>query len=337
MKRYGLIGTCYNMGISNIAWGFAEQLDMKTLLVDNKPFSKFPDRFKDKIIVSEITEEAIGWLLKDIEVLMAIETPYHWPIFKMARDRGIKVVFMPMVEWLDRKRTELQYVDLFVCPSSATFRTMEALYPGKCVEVPCEVPIDRSKFTNYQDRNVEKARIFLHNGGHGGIGGRNSTRELMQAIPLVRSPAKFIIRSQYPLTGKTDDPRVTYVEANIENYWDLYGQGDCWIMPWKYGVAALGLQESMAAGMLPVITNMEPFNEFMPQGLLIEPEKVVLKVHHAGQKELYARQSPTLIAKKIDELYDMDIRLLSHWAKKTAKAWSWDVWKPKYIALFDAL
>lgn len=333
-KKYGLIGTCYNTGISHIASGFAENLNMKALLVDTKPFAQFPERFKNCLVTKEITEADLNWLLTDIDVLFTIETPYHWGVYEQAKKRGIRTVLMPMIEWLDRQRPELRFVDLFICPSTYTY---DALPGRKRVLVPCEVPVDMSKFAKYQNRNVEKARVFLHNGGHGGIGGRNSTRELMQAIPLVKSDARFIIRSQFPLTGKTKDPRVTYLEGNVENYWDLYTEGDVWIMPWKYGVAALGLQESMAAGMLPVITDMDPFNKFMPKDLLIPPEKLAYRKHHAGQQELYADQSPALIAQKIDELYNMDIQLLTQWAKQKAHEWSWDVWREKYIEIFDNL
>lgn len=329
--RYGLIGTCYNTGISHIAAGFAEHLDMKVLLVDHKPFTKFPERFKNHRQTKEISRADIDWLLTDIDVLFTIETPYEWQIYAEAQKRGIKTVLMPMIEWLNRSRPELKNVDLYVCPSTYTF---DALPGVNKVLVPCEVPVDLKKF---KTRKITEARVFLHNAGHGGVMGRNSTLELMAAIKLVKSDAQFIIRSQFQIPHKVQDSRVKYIEGNVQDYWDLYEFGDVWIMPWKYGVAALGLQESMAAGMLPVITDMPPFREYMPKELLIEPMALTKRHIHAGQNELFALQSPELIAKKIDELYTSDIQPLQQWANKTAKEWSWDVWKQKYQDIFTKL
>jgi hypothetical protein len=334
-KRYGLIGSCYNTGISNIAWGFAEHLDMKALLYDYKPFTTFPERFKNRRLTKDITKEDIEWLLSDIDVLFTIETPYYWPVYEEAWKRHIKTVLMPMIEWLDRGRPELRSVDLFVCPSTYTERVMWNKGYRNTVLVPCEVPVDLKRFPK---RKFSRIRTFLHNAGHGGLKGRNSTYELMRAIKLVQCDARFIIRSQFPITEKIEDPRITYIEGNVENYWDLYEEGDCWLMPWKYGVAALGLQESMAAGMIPCITDMEPFNEFMPKGLLIEPERLDWRTVNCGQQELWAEQSTANIARTIERLYsERDVRPWLDWSRATAKAWSWDIWQKKYQEMFDAL
>lgn len=336
--RYGMIGTCYNAGISHIASGFAEHLDMKTLLVHNKPFATFPERFPNHRITTTMDQADIDWLLTDIDLLFTIETPYNWDVYRQAKAKGIKTVLMPMIEWLDRTRPELNKVDLFVCPSTYTYELMNRSFPeNKLALVPCEVPISSEKF---KPRAITQFHTFLHNSGHGGIGGRNSTQELLEAIPLVQRSAKFIIRSQFPIANKVDDPRITYLEGNVENYWDLYDEGDVWIMPWKYGVAALGLQESMAAGMVPVITDMDPFTGFMPKELLIKPETLTRKRIYARQDELYATQSPKLIARKIEDLYDMPshiVRPLVGWANNKAHEWSWDTWESKYKEIFELI
>lgn len=340
MSRYGLIGNCYNTGISHIASGFAEHLNMKALLIDNKPFAKFPGRFKNSRLTKNISPEDVKWLLSDIDLLFIIETPYDWRILPLAKASKIKIVFMPMIEWLNRSQAELRYVDLFLCPAKYTINRLAetSLKNIPTLLLPCEVPIDTAKFE--VRKQPEKIRTFLHNAGHGGIGGRNSTQELMQAIKLVKAPARFIMRSQFPIPNKVEDPRITYLEGNVENYWDLYNEGDVWIMPWKYGVGALGLQESLGAGMLPVITDMEPFNEFMPKELLIKPSALAWRRHHAGQQELYADHVPSLIAEKIEELYNLSgeqIEELYSWAGVTRKQMSWEVWTPKLTQIFDIL
>lgn len=339
MKRYGLIGNCYNTGISHIASGFAEHLNMKALLVDNKPFTAFPQRFKNHRITKTLSPEDVEWLLSDIDVLMIIETPYDWNILIRAWTKGVKIVFMPMIEWLDRSKKELRYVSLFLCPSPYTTKKLrEDRILTPCFELPCEVPSDGTKFK--KRKKITKIKTFLHNAGHGGIGGRNSTTELMQAIKMTTIPARFIIRSQFPIPNKVQDARITYIEGNVENYWDLYNEGDVWIMPWKYGAAALGIQESLAAGMLPCITDMDPFNKYIPKELLIKPKSLSERPHYAGQEELYADQDPVLIAQTMEKLYSLPsakIYKLFNWAEKKKKYFDWEIWKPVLIDAFDQL
>jgi hypothetical protein len=271
---------------------------------------------------------------------MIVETPYNWGVILMAKSRGIKVVMMPMIEWLDRRRPELRSVDLFLCASQYT---ADRLPKGsKHVIEPSEVPVDMDAFTlKYADRDFSQIKTFLHNGGHGGIGGRNSTRELIDAMKLVTSDVRLIVHSQVPLAHEVnEDSRITFIEGNVKEYTDLYREGDAWIMPWKYGVFALGLQESMAAGMVPFITEMEPFDDWMPSELLIKPQELIQKVVHAGQTELYALQSPELIARKIDEAAGWSseqVAKMRAWAHKTACLLSWDVWRLRYIDIFDSL
>lgn len=324
--KLGIVGTGYNTGISHIAWGFAENFDSKTLLVHYKDLAMFPERFKEHRITAQVTEHDIDWILTGIDCLFTIETPYNWDIYKEAKRRGIRTVLMPMYEWLDRGRPELQYVDLFICPSQTTFEKVK----GNKVRVPCEVPID---LRHFEARTVTKAKTFLHNSGHGGLFGRNSTKELLEAIPKVKSDVKFIINSQYPL-NKVNDPRITYNEQNYENYWEMYDEGDVYILLGKYGVAYLGIQEAAAAGMPIMFTDMEPFNSYLPKDLLVKPKAIVSTNIYKGQLEDMAFFDIDEIARRIDEVAQMDLTNLSLRSQELAKEASWDTWKDIYYKWF---
>ena len=324
--KLGIIGTCYNTGISHIAWGFAENFDSKTLLVDYKALAKFPLRFPNYRMTQNIIEEDIDWLLEGIDCLFTIETPYYWSVYQKAKKKGIRTVLMPMYEWLDRSRPELQYIDLFICPSKATFDQIQ----GNKVQVPCEVPVDLKKF---KPRIITQAKTFLHNSGHGGLFGRNSTKELLEAIPLVKSDVRFIINSQYPL-NRVDDPRITYNEQNYENYWEMYEEGDVYILLGKYGVAYLGIQEAMATGMPIIFTDMEPFNSYLPKETLIKPREIVASNIFKGQLEPMAFFDVKEIARRIDEIAQMDLTKFSKQSLELARLASWDVWKDKYNSFF---
>lgn len=325
----GQIGSCYNTGISHISWGFSEHLNAKTLLYDYKDLAKFPERFKNHRITKEITQADIDWLLSDIDVLFTVETPYFWDVYHQAKAKGIKTVLMPMYEWLDRSRPELKYIDLFVCPAESTY---EAMWGNK-IQVPTEVPVDLSKF---QPRIVSQARTFLHNAGHGGLYGRNATKELLDAIPLVKSDVRFVINSQYAL-DKVKDPRITYNEGNVKNYWDLYNGEDVWILPGKYGVAYVGIQEAMASGMPVMFTDMYPFNSYLSKELLIKPVSISTIKIHANQSEPLAVHTAKEIARRIDEVAQMNLTEYSKKSLELAKSWSWDVWKDRYLTIFEEL
>ena len=328
--KLGIIGTCYNMGISHIAWGFAEHFDSKTLLYHYKPFHPFPERFENSKMVTKMpTDEDLDWLLDGIDCLLTIETPYNWSVYKKAKEKGVKTILMPMFEWLNRSNPALKYVDLFICPSKTTYEKIE----GNKIEVPSEVPIDLKKF---KPRKVKKAKTFLHNAGHGGMFGRNATKELVEAFCNVKSNIKLLVNTQNPL-NKVIHPKIEYREKNYRNYWEMYGEGDVYILLGKYGVAYLGIQEAMAAGMPIAFTDMEPFNTYLPKEMLIKPGVVNQGTIYAGQKEAVAEFDTAHITERIDEIAQMDLRPFQKRSLELAKERSWDVWQPKYLKIFEDL
>lgn len=333
MPRIGMIAQPNNTGLGNIAWGFQEHFYFdKTLLVDFKPMAIFPDRFKNNRIVKIITQKDIDWLLEGIDMLLFFETPYDWNIPIQARLKGIKNVFMPMDEWLLKTQDELRYIDLFICPSKKTFDNLEG-QPGEKMLVDSEVPVDLSKFT---PRVIENAETFIHNSGHGGIGNRNSTIELLEAIPMVKSDVKFIINSQYPLP-KCSDPRVTMNIVNYANYWDMYNEGDVYILLGKYGVAYLGIQEAAASGLPIIFSDISPFNDYLPKQLLVEPSGSHSKNLVGGQKETVYSFDPKTIAAKIDEVANMKLNEYSMRSLRLAESWSWNVWGERYKFMFEKI
>lgn len=331
--KLAMICQAGNTGLGNIAWGFQEHFYFdKTLIVDQKPVAIFPDRFKNHRITTAITQGDINWLLEEIDILIFFETPYDWNIVIQAHLKGVKTVFMPMDEWLDKSRDELRYVDLFLCPSKRTLENLKN-WPGEKIPIDSEVPVDLTKFT---PRVIEKAEVFIHNAGHGGIGNRNSTLELLEAIPMVESDVRFIINSQYPLP-LINDRRVTVNIANFANYWDMYNEGDVYILLGKYGVAYLGIQEAAASGMPIIFSDTEPFNEYLSRDLLVAPSGYREKALVGGQREKIYSFDPKTIAEKIDQVAAMKLNEYSMKNLKIAESWSWSVWGPRYKFLFEKL
>jgi len=321
--KLGLIGTAYNAGISHIASGFASQFPFKSLIVHNKPYAMFLERFPVHRVTKDIKQDDIDWLLDDLDTLLVIETPYNWDVLRQAHEKGIRVIFEPMFEWL-QMRPELKYVDLWICPSIDTYEKVV----GNKVLVPSEIPIDLDKFPR---RKITKLKTLLHNSGHGGIGNRNSTPELIEAMKYIKSDVKLIVNTQLGPTRKEPNVEVRY--ANFHDYWDMYNEGDIWIMPAKYGYAFLGIQEACAVGMPIMITDMSPFNRYLPSELLIKAD-ITEQTLFYGQKQPNARIDPKLIAEAIDRVAQLDLTEYSEKAYALAESCSWKVMKPIYEKIF---
>jgi len=44
----------------------------------------------------------IDWLLKDIDIVLTIETPYNWSLISKAKEKGVKSVIAPNYEWIPK-------------------------------------------------------------------------------------------------------------------------------------------------------------------------------------------------------------------------------------------
>lgn len=255
-------------------------------------------------------------LLEKCDEIWFLETPYDWSFILKAREKGVRTVLFLMYEC-----SALNYIpDVLVGGS-----VMEQIHFGDDVKV---IPVPAPKEIKWRLR--ERARVFVHNAGHGGIGGRNGTKELLDAMSYVKSPIKLIIRSQFN-NFKSNDPRVE-IRVGDFPYDTLFDEGDVFIYPDKWGGSCLPLQEAHSAGMLVMATNRLPTNRWLPIEPLIpiqryKREKIAVKEFDS------AVINPQDIAKTIDAWYNNDITEYSLAGKKWAKDNSWEKLKPLYEAI----
>ena len=255
---------------------------------------------------------SVDELLDTCDTLLFFETPFDWNIIIKARERGIKTILMVMYECT---RSPLPYQpDEIWSPSLLD----QQYYPeSKLVQVPVNV------------KHVKrlKACTFVHNAGNGGLGGRNGTKELLEAIKHVKSPIKLIIRSQIPIK-QVDDPRIEY---RIGNFNDIWSEGDVFIFPEKFNGLSLPLQEAFASGMAVMAGDRFPMNTWLPQEMLI-PVAGYHKERIAVEFDC-ADYDPKDIAQKIDEWYGKDISYLSLLGKEFNEKNSWKTLKETYEKL----
>lgn len=260
-------------------------------------------------------------LCDEVDVMLFFETPFAWELIPHCRSIGVRTFLMPMYECMPKA---LPYIpDRFICPSELDLK----YYPTSSTFIP--VPV------SYPWRKREVAEVFVHNAGHGGLMGRNGTRELLDAIPLVKSPVKFIIRTQKDKSGgfnnlKSND-KVRVLVGTIP-YEDLYSQGDAFVFPEKFNGLSLPLQEAYAAGMLVMAGNRFPMNRWLPTDPLIpvtgyRQSRIAPRCNEFEE----AVYNPQDIANTIDSWYGRDISKYSEKGRKWAEANSWDCLRSKYV------
>jgi hypothetical protein len=250
-------------------------------------------------------------LLEECDTLLFFETPFDWKIIPEARAKGIKTILMVMYECT---RYPLPYQpDLVLSPSELD----KLYYPDSTLVT---VPVT----ANWRLRT--KAEVFVHNAGNGGLGGRNGTREILQAMQYVKSPIKLILRSQVPI--KVEDPRI---DLRIGTFDDIWSEGDVFLFPEKFNGLSLPLQEAYASGMLVMCGDRHPMNLWLPKEPLIPVKSY--KTERIAVEFDSAQYDPQEIAKTIDLWYNKDIERFSLLGGQFNINNSWKSLKQNYLNL----
>jgi len=325
--KIGLLGFASNSGLGTLTREFFDNLPIeKTLIIPSK-YQDFPDRFPAARI--GLTQENVDWFLDGIDVLLSFETPKEWAIFQLARKRGVKTVLMPMYECMPQPLPVVPTAVL--CPSLLDQRIFSSELRGKCIVQHIPVPVNRNR-VKYRQRST--ANVFEFHGGHGGLYGRNGLTDLLAAIPMVQSDAKFLIYSQKQLAF--EHPKVEVRVGNYEDYWDIWGEGDVFIFPHRFDGLSLPIQEALSSGMPVLATAFYPFTKMLPMDWLFQPEESTkLRVFQREIDVFFP--SPTEIATKIDEWAGTKIAADSAHADDIAEKISWDNLRKSYLDFFETV
>lgn len=293
----------------------------------------FDNGLIDMVSIHKHTSRAnhFGWypdsvseeeLLKQCDILIFFETPFNWKIIPRARQLGIKTILIPMYEC-----TQYPFPyqpDEIWCPSELDYK----FYQDKgevCQKI--QIPVD----IKWKLRS--QAKVFVHNAGNGGLGGRNGTKELLEAMKYVKSPIKLIIRSQIPIDNPMIkiDPRI---DVRVGQFDDIWQEGDVFVFPEKFNGLSLPLQEAFASGMLIIAGDRFPMNEWLPKQPLI-PVSRYHKERISVEFEC-AEYDPKIIAEKIDKWYNRDIEEFSLLGKDFNQKNSWKNLKESLMEAMSA-
>lgn len=285
-----------------------------------------------------MTPELVGWLCEGAEVLLSFECWYGDFVPALAQRLGVKTALMPMYECCPAAGGGLEATDLAICPSRLDWEEMQYKTPGldRAVKRFIPVPFDTRRMPL---RRRKRALTFVHNAGHGGLGGRNSTAEVLEAWRYVKAPARLILRVQpgMELASMPNDPRIRLRRTNPENYWELFRDGDVLLHPHKWDGLSLPIQEALAAGMPVMTTRYWPFcNDGARKGWLPACIQEIAIAPRDVRKTRICRAidafcaDPKNIAAAVDRLYCEDLEPLSSAARRCAEQYSWEKLLPRY-------
>lgn len=328
--RVGLIGRADNGGLGSMTLEFVRHFpDTRVLVIDNGRYKSFPDRFPGARFTKRITNDDLDWLIADIDVLIAFETPYEWRALALAKARNIKTVLVPMYECMPQRWPALP--DLILCPSRLDYDIFHLEFHKQTKVEYLQWPVNREAVP-FVPRKT--ARVFEHHAGHGGLVGRNGTAELLAAIPMLKTDAQIVIYSQREM--HYTHPKLTLRVGNYANYWDIWGSGDVFVFPHKFDGLSLPVQEALSNGMPVLSTEIPPFIGWLPKDWFFgAAESLQAKVF--DRMVDIAMVDPAVIAAKIDAWYGTDISEASRVANKLASAIDWKTQGDNLNALLKRL
>ena len=337
--RVGSIVRATNQGLGVLAESFYNSGLVTDVLIKGHPnsilFPSNPQRFNNAIVIGDgrhdrldVTPndevEVINSLLDKIDILLLFETPFYKDIISRAKERGIKVVLMPMYEC-----TEFPlYPDFFLCPSKLDLQYYELMYediPSKFLQIPVDVKWKQRK----------KVKRFIHNAGNGSGNDRNGTQILLRALEYIKSPIELLIRTQQQ-GFRVDDERVEVFSGQVP-YNELWNDGDVFIFTERFNGLSLPLQEAYASGMLVIAGNRFPINTWLPTDTLVDvKDSRIIKGENNLDVECSDYDEKEL-AKVIDSVYGKDITEYSNKGKEWNESNSWNGLKEVYVNLFKEI
>ncbi len=321
-----------NGGLGAETWDAWRHLSpFKTLVIDLSGMNghkQYPERYTGNVRTHKgfLDADAMEWLTDDVDALITYEIPYGYKLFNVARQKGVKTIMFVHFEFLDYLNQVLPKPNIIVSPSDWHYDDLVKAMGGTTV-ARLNHPVDRERIPF---RKIEQVKTFVHVAGVKLHEDRNGTELFLQSIPLVKSDVKFIVYSQHELPEITD-PRVE-VRPSVENYWELYQEGDCLILPRRYGGQALPMNEAMSAGMIPIMLDCDPNNKILNQICLVKTIGSRKSKMRCGEIDVFTT-TPELLAEKIDYFANiprLQVEALNRYSDAYADSISWDNLRKEY-------
>lgn len=337
MNKIGLIARADNTGLGIQTHEFYNHIQPhKTLVVDVSELNglpTFPYRYPNcQTITHKMPQGAINTFLDGLNVIFCCETPYSYDLFRMARNRGIKIILQYNYEFLNMKRvTDIYYPDVFASPSAWHIEEVKREF-ANVLYLP--VPVNRELLAFTEKKKFKR---FLHIAGNAATHDRNGTAATMGAFASLNDPDIELVVKCFNQTAIRSLPQIKakniYIDTHsTTNYEHNYTGFDALILPRKYGGLCLPMQEALSCGMPVIMTDASPNDSVLPKEWLV-PVKSKFEFESSYIIEVNEPDVDAL-AHKIKLLADMDEATAienSQMADKIANDLDWKIWKEKYI------
>lgn len=334
--KLGLIVRANNRGLGIESWEFYKHLKpYKTLAVclacdEEETLKRFPDA---KISRGMVKEDDYCYF-QDCDAVLSFETFYNDRAVERSREFNPHPIYILNPNY--EQQCNYYIADKLIVPTVWNFDNWIGAEKNYL-----PVPVNR-ELLPFERKT--KAKVFVHNAGTQLGDDRNGTLIVLEAMRYVKSEIKLILRVQnltQILYNKViglarGDKRIVLDARPLENYWDLWREGDVFIYPRIYAGLALPTNEAMSRGILVAMTDMNPQNEYLPEELLIKP-KFVKEIQMARPIEA-CEVDPIEVAKKIDWLAGLneeEVGKLSDRMDLVAQCWDWKILKEKYLNLIQ--
>lgn len=323
-KRRSIVGSVVlacNTGLGVLAKSFYDNgVVHKVKVVEHATYPTSDSWYKD-----EDKLPSIEALVDAIDVLLCFEVPdpsnfLNWGLVSLCKQKGKKVVLMPMYESTPYPIPSHLEPDKWIFPSMLDQDTYPKHHKnGLFIPIPVDV----------RWRQRKKAEVFVHNAGskNSQFMDRNGSNVLLASMQYVKSPIKLIFRSR-DTSWEIKDERIDFRLGDVL-YESLWEEGDAFIFAEAYNGLCLPLQESYAAGMLTIAGDRYPINTWLPKESLV-PVGKTFKFKNDWQVLDLAAYNPVELAKMIDSWYGRDIEEYSLKGREWAEANSWDKLKGVY-------
>ncbi len=330
--KVGSIGFDTKQGLGYLAKSFRDAVVLTDFIVlAHGKRDRNPDWHPNSEYITDLRRPSSLQRIKDImsgwDAVLFFETPFVWDLIPFCKQQGILTMLMPMHEcMLDPWPALPHYI---LCPSDLEWDLYKRFHSegkGGCKVVLVTVPVE----DEFDFKPRGPVRRFVHNVGNGGLLGRNGTRELLDALSMVKHDMEFVIRTQtdYPLPQDLmripPNVRMT-LEKNPERRDLLYSEGECFVFPEKFNGLSLPLQEAFASGMSVIAQNRFPINTWLPKENLVTPLGYQLaSISPRFQKfetsvvdiRGLANMIDSVVAKQFDSTYNLWFRKNTRWSKQ---------------------
>lgn len=325
----GIVGYRNNSGLGQIVFflkkhlGIGYHLVIRNPVKGTRPVERLPCqcRLTDLPPTQEQCTEFLDTF--PLDVLLVLETPFCWDLLVQAKQRGIKIIYIPMFDSVPL--AGIHHKDLVDCYIAWTASAYEVLDKAGLPVIRLNYPVDIDYF-RFKDRG--QSPHFVHSVGFNPR--RKGTSQVMSAFSRLYQEQvgmKTGHRPRLTLFGQTrasqgicsDALGVNMYAKDFEEATEIYSVGHFYVAPSLKEGLGLSLYEAMACG-FPVIASA------LPEWTSVVPDKSLL-VKPGSRADLFAKMQ-SVLGRDLREHGKVNRR-------KIEDLYSWETLRSTYVKLLE--